>query len=462
MSATATTRTHAVRLAEHVAGAVVLPGDRGWDQARQAWNVAVEQHPAAIVLPHCVADVVAAVRFASDTGLRVAVQGTGHGAPARTPIDHGVLLLNMARMGRAEVDVQARRARVEGGALWGAVTELAAPRGLAALHGSSPDVGAVGYTLGGGLGWLARKHGLAASSVTRIEVVLADGRVVVADHEREPELFWALRGGGGSFGVVTALEFALYEVPSVYAGWLVWDWEHAGDVLGAWHEWTRRVPDELTSVGRILQLPPIPEIPEPLRGRRLAVVEAAFLGSYDEGVDLLRPLRRLRPELDTFAMQPPSALGRLHMDPEGPTPGIGDGFLLDGLGAGGVDAFVGAVGPGSGSPLLSAELRHLGGALRRAPEGGGALSTLEGDFLEFAVGVPVSPEVAHAIETRLDVVQDAMAPWQAARAYRNMAERPVHPRMFNGATAYRRLQAVRAQYDPTALFQPVHEVPVSE
>jgi FAD/FMN-containing dehydrogenase len=459
MSPTATRTAHAaLNLAEHVSGSVVLPGDAGWEAARQAWNVAVEQHPALVVFAQCVGDVAAAVRFAAASGLRVAVQGTGHGAPARVPIDESVLLLRMDRLDAVEVDTAGRRCRAEGGALWGAVTERAAPRGLAALHGSSPDVGVVGYTLGGGIGWLARKHGLASNSVLAMEVVLADGSVVRASAEEHADLFWALRGGGGSFGVVTAIEFALYPVESVYAGWLMWPWERAGEVLHAWRQWARTAPDEVTSVGRILQLPPIPEIPEPMRGRQLVVIEAAFLGDYDEAIELFWPLRRLQPEMDTFAMQSAAALGMLHQDPQGPTPGIGDGFLLDELPAEAIDAFVAATGPGSGSPLVSAELRHLGGALRRAAPGAGALPTLDGEFACFAVGVPIAPEIAEALEHRLDVMADALAPWQAARAYRNFAERRVHARTFNGAATYRRLQAIRGQYDPQQLFQPVHEV----
>jgi FAD/FMN-containing dehydrogenase len=450
----------ALRLAEHLRGSVVLPGDASWDAARQPWNVAVEQRPGLVVVPEGVDDVVAAVRFAAERGLRVAVQGTGHGAAAREPMDDGVLLLSMARMSGAQVDHRALRARVQGGALWESVTEQAAPRGLAALHGSSPDVGVVGYTLGGGIGWLARKHGLAANSVTAAEVVLADGRVVYADAEREPELFWALRGGGGSFGVVTALEFDLYPVDRIYAGWLAWPWERAGEVLEAWHAWTQTAPDEVTSVGRVLQLPPVEALPEGLRGRKLVVVEAAYLGEYEDGSRLLWPLRRLAPQIDTFGMVSPAALSTLHRDPLGPTPAIGDGALLDAMPAAGIEALVEAIGPGSGSPLVAAGLRHLGGALRREAPGAGALATLEAEYAYYGVGVPVTPEVAAAIGRHHEAVAAALAPWEADRAYRNFAERAAG-RSFNGADADRRLQAVRAQYDPRALFQAAHEVPAA-
>jgi FAD/FMN-containing dehydrogenase len=458
MSSTATPVSRGlVQLAEHCCGTVVLPGDAGWDAARQPWNVAVDQRPAAVVVPERVEDVAVAVRFAAEHGLRVAVQGTGHQAAARASMEDA-LLLRMDRMTRVHLDCPNRFARVEGGALWGDVVEQASPRGLAALHGSSPDVGIVGYTMGGGIGWLARKYGLAANSVQAIEVVTAEGGLVRADREHDPELFWALRGGGGSFGVVTAMEFALYPVSSIYAGWLVWPWDRSREVLEAWRDWTRHTPDEVTSVARILQLPDLELVPEHLRGRNIVVIEAALLGSYDEGVELFWPLRRLGPELDTFQMVAPAGLSMLHMDPLGPTPAAGDGFLVDELPDAAIDAFVAAGGPGSGSPLASIELRQLGGALRRAPEGAGALPTLEAGFAYFGCGLPLTPELGSALERQMDTMADALAPWQAARSYRNFAEREVHPRAFNGAAAYRRLRDVRSTYDPGGLFAPAHEI----
>src|SRR6185312_9103548 len=267
---------------------LVFPGRAGWDEARRAWNLAVDQRPAAVALPETVDDVVAAVDHARAAGLRVAVQGTGHGAGS-TPLD-GALLINMARM--------------TGGTLWRDVVDAAVGHGLTALHGSAGDVGVVGYSLGGGIGWLARKHGLSASSVLSAEVVTADGEVVLADPDTNEDLFWALRGGGGSFGVVTEVEIALYPVTDAFAGWLVWPAERTVEVLDRWADWTTDVPDEVTSVGRLLQMPPIPEIPEPLRGRQLVVVEAVFMGDERKGRELLRPLLDLEPELDTFATVP--------------------------------------------------------------------------------------------------------------------------------------------------------------
>jgi FAD/FMN-containing dehydrogenase len=210
--------------------AVVLPHDPRWNEARVAWNLAVDQQPAAVALPESAADVMAVVRWARSRGLRVAPQGTGHNAAAMGSLAHTVLV-KTERMRGVEIDAERRIARVEAGVLWAEVTGAAAEYGLAALAGSSPDVGVVGYSLGGGISWLARRYGLAANSVTAVELVNADGELVRADEDNESELFWALRGGGGSFGVVTALEFQLYPIAEVYAGVLFFPIERGKEVL---------------------------------------------------------------------------------------------------------------------------------------------------------------------------------------------------------------------------------------
>ena len=239
-----------------------------------------------------------------------------------------MILIKTHEMRGVEIDPETRTARAQAGALWMDVTAPAHEHGLAALAGSSPDVGVVGYTLGGGLSWLSRTYGVAANSVTAIEVVTADGQIIRTDADNDPALFWALRGGGGSFGIVTAIEFTLYPVPEVYAGVMFWPIERAAEVLHAWHDLVPSLPESMTTVGRLLMLPPIPEIPEPLRGRKFVVVEAIHLGDEREGAELLAPLRELAPEMDTVATIPTSALSALHMDPEHPVPGAGDGMLL--------------------------------------------------------------------------------------------------------------------------------------
>ena len=260
-----------------LSGDVVTPYDDDWDEARQAWNLAVDQQPAAVALPESADDVAAIVTFAKANGLRVAPQGTGHNAPALGDLSD-TILVKMHRMRGVSVDAERRSARAEAGVIWIEVVEAAAEHGLAALAGSSPDVGVMGYTLGGGLSWLGRKYGIGANQVTAIEVVTASGDLVRTDWANEPDLFWALRGGGGSFGIVTAIEFNLFPIEEVYAGILWFPVERATEVLNAWRDWTEHLPDEMTSVGRILQFPPIPQIPEPVRGQSFVVVQAIWIG----------------------------------------------------------------------------------------------------------------------------------------------------------------------------------------
>jgi hypothetical protein len=376
-------------------------------------------------------------------------------------VGEDTLLLKTARMTGAEIDAVNRRSRVGAGAKWQDVSALGSPQGLAGLSGSSAEVGVVGYTLGGGHGWLARKHGLACNSVVGAEVVTADGQLLRADRENEPDLFWALRGGGGSFGVVTALEFELYPVPELYAGMLTWPWERTADVLHAWREWVSGLPTDMGTWARVLQVPPLPDIPEPVRGRQLVVVEAAYLGAEESGGELMRPLRDLAPELDTMAAVPPDALGYLHMDPEDPVPFAASGQLLDELPPAAIDTIVEAVGPDSGSPLLSLELRLLGGALTEAPPDAGALAGLDQAFLTLGVGMVMDPGMAPAINTHLDLVSNALEPWESGVKYANFVDVPIDTRMFYPPETFDRLQEVKARYDRHDLFRANHPIPCS-
>jgi FAD/FMN-containing dehydrogenase len=445
---------------DRLAGEIVLPGDGGWDAARQAWNLSVDQHPVSVVFPEAAEDVAAVVEVAGRHGLRVAAQGTGHSAGPIGPLDE-TILVKTSRMRGVEIDAQANRARVGAGALWGEVVPAAAEHGLAALAGSAEDVGVVGYTLGGGIGWLARRHGLACTSVLAAEVVTAGGGIVRADAEREPDLFWALRGGGGSFAIVTALEFALHPVAEVYAGALFWPLERAGEVFHAWREVVADAPVELTSLGRLMQFPPIPEVPEPFRGRALVLVEAAYCGPEADGAALLQPLRELGPEMDTLATIPVDGLSELHMDPPQPVPFAGDGMLLSELPAEGVDALVGIAGAGSGSPLLSVEVRHLGGALAKASPSNGALSSIDAGFALYAVGMAMDAEMEAAVQAHAANVQEALAAWSAGRSFMNFTERRADPGEFFDAATYERLRRVKAEYDPDAVIRANHSISAS-
>jgi FAD/FMN-containing dehydrogenase len=445
-------------LREGLDGDVVLPGEAGWDAARQAWNLAADQRPALVALPESAADVQALVDFARTRGLRVAMQGTGHNAVPLGPLDDSVLV-KTERMRGVEIDERNCVARVEAGALWIDVTAPASEAGLAPLAGSSPDVGVVGYTLGGGLSWLGRRYGLAANRLLSAEVVTADGRLVRASRHENPELFWALRGGGGNFGAVVAIEFELIPLRTVYAGMMLFPWERAREVMQTWREWTAGVPDSVTTSARIMQFPPMEELPPFLRGRGVVIIDGAIVEDAERAAELLAPLRALGPEMDTFEDIPPVGLSRIHMDPEQPMPGISDSMMLDGLSEETVDRFVDATGPGSGSPLLLVELRHLGGALARYA--GGALSRFDGEYLYFAAGIPMDPAVVAALEAHFAIVGSVLAAQSSGNHYLNFAERPVDPVAFYGEQTYARLRAIKAEVDPLEIFRGNHEIPAA-
>ena len=441
-----------------VSGPVLGPADGGWDAARQAWNLTVDQQPVAVAYPQTAADVAAAVRFARDRGLRVTAQATGHGAAALGDLA-GTLLLKTQRMSAVTVDPARRVARAEAGALWGDVAVSAAAHGLAALHGSSPDVGVAGYTLGGGLSWLARRHGLACNAVTAIEVVTADGEPRRVTASADPDLFWALRGGGGSFALVTAVELTLVELAEAFAGMLAWPGERGAEVLAEWRTWTATLPDATTSTLRWLQLPPLPEVPEPLRGRPVVAVTAVHAGAAEEGERLLAPLRALGgATVDSFATVPAASLCHLNGDPERATPAIGDHALLGPLDERAAAMLAAAAGPRAGHPLVAVELRHLGGALASAPEDAGALGRVDGELLLFAFGVPLGPADGPAIRAGLDTVLAAVEPARRGSCL-NFAETAVAPASAFDAATWARLRAVKAAVDPDDLIRACHPVP---
>ncbi len=439
-------------------GRVVLPEHPDWDKARLAWNLAVDQHPAAVVFPESAEDVIAAVELARAFELRVTAQGTGHNAAPLGPLEDTVLV-KTERMSGIEIDPETRIARIDAGVRSLELVEAAAQHGLSPLAGSSPDVGVVGYTLGGGLSWFGRKYGLAASHVHAIELVTADGRLVRADREQEPDLFWALRGGGGSFGVVTALELRLIRVSEAYAGILWWPIERDQEVLHAWAELTRHeLPDELTTVGRYLRLPPLPDIPEPLRGKSFVVVEAIHLGEPEQADELLAPLRDLGPAMDTIRPIPTPALSHMHMDPEHPVPGTGDGMLLQTLPPEAIDEIIQAAGAASSSPLVSLEMRQLGGELSRARPENGALAAVDADHALYAVGIAPTREAAAQVRAHIEVVADALRPWAAQQTYLNFAETRRDPHAIWDETAHSRLHRIKEALDPDNLIRSNHPI----
>ena len=444
-------------LAERLPGKVRLPGDADWDEARRAWNLAIDQRPIAVVLAETAADVAATIRAAAELGLRVAPQGTGHNAAALGAHLAGTVLLKTAAMREVVVDVEARTVRAQAGCIWADVTSALAPHGLMALAGSSHDVGVVGYAVGGGYSWYAREHGLTTNHVTAFEVVTGDGRELRVDASHQPELFWALRGGGGGAGaVVTAVEMRVFERTEVFAGQLFFPLERAREVFVAYRNWARTAPDTATTAVRLLRLPPMEELPEFLRGQSFAVVGGAIDLPAEQAAEVLAPLRALGPAIDTFATMPVEQLSTVHMDPPGPVPGCGDGFVLHELADDTIDWLMAVAGPTVQTPLLAIDLRQLGGAASRPAADGGAVSALPGEFLVYVVGIAPTPEAKRAVESAVRAVRASLATWMSDRDYLNFRENDVAAERFWDADTLRRLREVAKAYDPSAVITSNH------
>ena len=357
------------------------------------------------------------------------------------------LLIKTHEMRGVEIDARNRIARVEAGAQWGDVVGPAGEHGLAALAGSSHDVGVVGYSLGGGISFLARRYGLSANRI------LADGELIRADRSQNQDLFWAIRGGGGAFGVITALELELFDLPTVYAGAAFFPIERASEVLHEWRKLTQRADDRTTTIGRILRVPPFPEIPEPFRGRQFAMIEVIHIGDQRSGDDVVKAIRDLEPAIETFGLIPTEALIHLHMDPPGPVPGKGEHHVaMATLPAEAIDAFVAANGADSGSDILTAEIRHLGGAIAR-PDACNGAAHIDAEYMSFAASMAATPDMAAKAEQDLAQLDEALEPFSSARKYLNFTETPSAPGEFFEKATLDRLRAVKAQVDPDGIFR---------
>ncbi len=452
-------------LAARIDGTVTTPLDAGWDTARQAWNLSADQHPDAVVTPSSAADVRATLLFANEHGVRAVAQGTGHLAGPLGDLT-GSILVRTTALSSIEVDATALTVRVGSGVLWGDVTAALAEHGLMALAGSAPDVGVAGYLLGGGVSWFARSLGLATSHVTTIEVVSGGGRMLRASATEESELFYALRGGGGNYGIVTAITFRVFAVRDVYAGMLMFPLERADEVFSAWELWTRDLDESATSCFRLLRVPPLPELPEFLRGQSFAVIDGAI--AIEQGGDgseaersaeaaaLLAPLRALGAAIDTFGVMPASRLGEIHMDPPGPVPGVGDGINLEELPRAAIDAVLELAGPDAATPLLAVDIRHVGGQLAVPAPHGGAVNSLPGRYLLYAVGITPTSEAAVAVRAATQAVLEAVAPWRSATDYINFREVSTAPEQLYRTDTLARLRAAKRNYDPNNTIRSAH------
>jgi FAD/FMN-containing dehydrogenase len=435
-----------MNLADDIADLTVLrPGDPGYDAELAGFQTGFTPRPAVVVAASSTDDVVAAVRYAAAAHLPVGVQATGHGRPDAA---EGGLLITTKRMDRVTVDPEARTVRVQAGVRWGRVVEAAAPYGLAPLNGSAPSVGAVSYTLGGGLGILAREFGYAADHVRALDVVTGDGRL--RHVTPESELYWGLLGGGHTLGVVTGLEIGLVPVRTLYGGQLTFDGREVDPaaVLRAYEAWTRAVPDRLTSSFAAVPYPDIPAMPPHLRGRYVISVRVAHTGA--DGDRLVAPLREIGPVLaDSLREMPYAESHTIHNDPDFPHAYYGDSAVLSELDVDRAAELLGRTGPGAGA-MCVVQINHLGGALSRpAPN---AVPYREGRFL---VRLLVPGEDEAAARALMDRAFEPLRPATLGRTLNFAFGAGERTDGLHDTETQKRLAGLKAEYDPANLFRRV-------
>ncbi|WP_078856870.1 FAD-binding oxidoreductase [Streptomyces sp. NBRC 109706] len=449
----------AKQLARHLRGAVFDPGDASSAASEPAappapFNGIARHHPALTVAAEDRDDVRTAVAHAAEQGLPVAVRATGHGITR--PADGG-LLISTHRMNEVRVDPATRTARAAAGARWEQVIRAAWAYGLAPLNGSSPLVGVVGYTLGGGLGPLARRYGYAADLVTRLEVITADARVRQVSAGDEADLYWGLRGSKDNLGIVTELEFGLVPVDRFYGGGLYFPGWAAAEVSHTWRMWTATVPETMTSSLALVRLPDWPQLPEPLRGAHTVHLRVAHTGPVAEGEALIAPLRAVtRPLYDTVTERPYLEIARVHDDPVEPLDHHAHSVMLRDLDAAAVDQVLTLVGPEvSQCPAYMVELRHLGGAAGRPPAVPSAVGNRDAAFSLMVISPPGSTS-AYA-----DALLKRMVPWSTGRSYVNFLTGPLAissaPEVHDPCDLVR-LAELKRTHDPDNMFRFNHNI----
>lgn len=447
-------------------GAVLHPADESYAATCAGWNLAWTQRPAVVVRASSEGDVVHAVRYAAAQGLSVAVQSTGHGVTV--PADEQSVLVVTKDLDQVSIDPRSRTATVGGGAAWEPVLAEAQVHGLAPLLGSAPHVGAVGYSLGGGFGWLARKHGLAVDTIRSMRVVLADGRVISTSPTQEPDLFWAMCGtAGSSLGVVVKMTVELVPVTDVYAGNLFYPFDSAREVFDRYVDWSNRAPEELTSAFNITTFPPLEVVPEALRGHTFAIVRGCYAGATDDGsgprmVDEWRSWRE--PLMDTWTTIPFARSDEISMDPVDPVPAASSGRWLTDLDSTVIDAMIDAMVGGDGpSPMLFAETRHGGGAARRENPAV-SYGARDGRRLLELVGMITGPGTDLELERRFERawrrIEGRLAPLAGYLNFAEGYEKVQISRQSFGEAARRRLAAAKHVYDPHDLFR--HGIPLTD
>ena len=448
--------------AAHFAGTAIVPGDEGYEAARAVWNGTVDARPALIAQCQTVEDIVAAVNLTRDAGLPFAVRGGGHSVAGLSTCDRGVVI-DLSSMRAVTVDIERGVATAEPGATWGDYDAATGQHGLASTGGLISTTGVAGLTLGGGIGWLQRKHGLACDNLIGAELVTADGATVRASESERPDLLWGLRGGGGNFGIVSRFEFSLHPVTMVLGGLMLFPMDQGPDVLRAFRDWAADLPDEGSMLAAVLTAPPEPFVPAHLVGQKAVAILGCWCGDLDDGVTALEPLRQLKPAADVFGPMPYPDLQRM-LDAGAP-PGLRNYFrggYLSELTDDVIDVVLeqGAAMP---SPMSQVHLHQMGGAVGRVGVGATAFSGRAAAYTYNLVSTwtDVAEDATHIAANRQ--LADALAPMSQPRTYVNFlpdapsdSDTPV--RAAYGDDVYDRLARLKRELDPTNLFRVNHNV----
>ena len=440
-------------LQSQVKGRVITPQDADYDQVRQGHNLAINHHPALILVPANASDMVAGVRYARTTGLPVAVQTTGHGIPY--PADRSLLIVTTGMRG-VDLNVEAQTVKVEAGVIWQDILDVLIPHGLVPLLGSSPHVGVVGYTLAGGIGYLGRKYGYAADSVVGIDIVTADGELCHVSETENSDLLWGLRGGTGNFGVITNLEFKVYPVAQLYGGNMTYPGETAQDVFRFYRDWVKTLPDEMTTSIAILKFPNIQQMPPSIRGKTQVFIRGAYTGDLQEGERLIQQWLDWRtPDDNTFRVMPFSEVATIANDPVNPVATYATSNQFTEMTDEAIDIIIQrATDPAT--HIFANELRHIGGAISRMDADHSAISNRDAQFLHI-IGTPViNMENFSAIQAHMKQTQALLQPYFSGGAYFNfMAGNEAEGRAKDvyGMAHYERLLALKAKYDPENVFR---------
>lgn len=426
-------------------GTVATPGDDEYDSLVSPWNVAIPVRPAAVVAAETDQDVVEAVRFAAEHGMRVTPQATGHGPMADLLTE---LVVTTSRLDEVVVHPEGW-ARVGAGVKWLRVVEAAAPYGLAPLSGSITDVGIVGYTTGGGLGPMARTYGLAIDKVRAIELVTGDGVLRRATPTEHPDLFFALRGGKGMLGIVTAIEFDLVHQPMFYGGSLWFDGTDAATVVSRWRAWSDALPELGTTSFALFQLPEMPGVPPQLAGRLTLSVRYVWTGDADEGERRFAPIRAAAPVLlDDVSYKPYTAIDSVHTDPLDPVPAYEAAAVLTDFPREAAEALLALTGPGVPSPQVLVEVRQMGGAICRGGDHPAAFASRDVAYSLLIVGIAMIP----GVQDHAAAILEAMRPWTGGYRLPNFTFTPEeYVDAYDEVTIARLRRAIRS-YDPDGVM----------